>query len=90
MGFDLGPATLILGTVAEDAGPEDRERVGRFTGVSLQVENIGAAYVERLAKGVQFTGPPEKQDWRGAVARFKEPFGNVLTLVGLENREGPP
>jgi predicted enzyme related to lactoylglutathione lyase len=65
------------------AGREDNEETGpRFLAVSLQVEDIHAVYLELLEKGVVFLGPPEKMAWGGTLAHFKDPDGNVLTLLG--------
>ena len=55
--------------------------VGRFLGVILQVEDIAASYSDLCAKGVEFTSPPEKQPWGGSLAHFKDPSGNILTLM---------
>ncbi len=55
--------------------------VGRFLGVILQVENIQDTYTELCDKGVEFTVPPEKQPWGGSLAHFKDPSGNILTLM---------
>jgi hypothetical protein len=33
------------------------------------------------AKGVEFTGRPEKQQWGGTLAHLKDLDGNVLTLM---------
>jgi len=50
--------------------------------VSLRVDDLAATYVELRAKGVTFTAPPEKQPWGGSLAHFKDPDGNILTLLG--------
>lgn len=65
---------------AED--PESRELVGRFVGVSLQVPDIAATYTELRSRGVEFVSPPEKQPWGGTLANFRDPDGNVVTLLG--------
>ena len=80
--FDLDGSYLGL----ERCNPSDLETktlVGRFVGVSIQVDNIEATYKQLTGKGVQFVGPPEKQPWGGTLAHFKDPDENVLTL--LEN-----
>jgi uncharacterized glyoxalase superfamily protein PhnB len=79
--FDTGDAHLCLERIA----PEDKEReelVGRFVGVSLQVDDMDAAYEELCAAGVTFEAPPEDQPWGGVLAHFRDPDGNVLTLLG--------
>lgn len=56
--------------------------IGRFVGVSLEVDDIQATYEALAAKGVSFDAPPEKQFWGGVLAHFKDPAGNTLTLLG--------
>jgi predicted enzyme related to lactoylglutathione lyase len=77
VGYDLGAALIV----ELDDGEEDEPLVGRFTGVSLEVADIAAAYAALMAKGVEFLQPPETMPWGGALAHFKDPAGNVLTLV---------
>ena len=79
--FDLGGISLAI----ERQDPGDKESkglVGRFVGVSIQVENIEAIYSELISKDVEFVGKPEKQDWGGILAHFKDPDGNTITLLG--------
>jgi predicted enzyme related to lactoylglutathione lyase len=81
--FELGGAYLGL----ERAQPDDeesREYVGRFVGVSIQVDDIGGLYDRLLARGVEFLGPPARQPWGGMLAHLKDPDGNILTLLGNE------
>jgi hypothetical protein len=51
-------------------------------GVCLTVGDIRASYAELTKRGVIFDEPPEVQPWGGTLAHFKDPDGNVLTLVG--------
>lgn len=79
-GIDVG-AVLIV----EEAAPDDSESralIGRFAGLSLQVDDIQATWAELRAKGVAFDEPPQKQAWGGTLAHFRDPSGNVLTLLG--------
>jgi len=78
--FDLGAVSLGLERFAPE-DPEVAELVGRFVGASIEVEDIGAVYERLTAKGVEFVGPPERQPWGGSLAHFKDPDGNVLTLL---------
>lgn len=75
-GYDVGPTLIVERT--DDKHPDE---VGRFAGLSLEVEDIDAAHQRLLAAGVEFTHPPAKQPWGGTLAHFKDPAGNVLTLV---------
>jgi predicted enzyme related to lactoylglutathione lyase len=79
--FETGEASLAIeGADPDDA--EDGEDLGpRFTAISLQVADIEAVYEELVAKGVEFLGPPESMAWGGTLAHFKDPDGNVLTLL---------
>lgn len=72
---------LALERVSPD-DPEFAAHVGRFVGASLQVPSVAESYAELAARGVEFLGPPEKQPWGGVLAHFRDPDGNVLTLLG--------
>jgi len=82
--FELGSAYLGL----ERCDPDDdeaKELVGRFVGTSIEVDDILGTYDRLLAKGVEFTSEPTKQPWGGTLAHFKDPDGNILTLLGDES-----
>lgn len=81
IGFAAGTAQLIVETV-DPGDPEAAGLVGRFSGLSLQVEDIQAACRALEERGVVFDGPPERQFWGGWLAHFKDPAGNTLTLLG--------
>jgi uncharacterized glyoxalase superfamily protein PhnB len=75
----------FLDSVEDDTRRADAgsaELVGRFVGVSLQVEGIDATHATLVARGVRFSSPPELQPWGGSLANFEDPDGNVLTLFG--------
>ena len=79
--FDVGGAKLGIERVDDNASPEDKALVGRFLGISLQVDDVEETYKTLIEKGVEFTGQPEKQEWGGVLAHFKDTSGNVLTLM---------
>ncbi len=79
--LDTGDAHLCLER-SEAGDPEGEALVGRFVGVSLQVDDIQKTCDELAAAGVVFEGPPTTQPWGGALAHFRDPEGNVLTLLG--------
>jgi predicted enzyme related to lactoylglutathione lyase len=79
--FATGEAQLALERV-DPADPESTESVGRFVAVSLEVDDIDAAYETLARRGVAFLGAPEKQPWGGTLAHLRDPDGNVLTLLG--------
>jgi predicted enzyme related to lactoylglutathione lyase len=81
IGFDLGPV-LIVEDVSSEEDRSERHLAGRFVGCSIEVDDIEATYSELVAKGVHFIAPPEKQEWGGTLAHFKDSAGNILTLVG--------
>ena len=54
---------------------------GRFLGFSLLVKDIYSAYNTFLEKGIEFTGPPEKQPWGGVMTHIIDDSGNSFSLV---------
>ena len=79
--FGLGSADMGLER-CDPNDPETAELVGRFVGTSIAVQDIDAVYRDLVGKGVEFLGPPAKQPWGGTLAHFKDPDGNVQTLLG--------
>lgn len=78
--LDTGAAQLALERAA--AGDhEAAELVGRFVGVSLAVPDVNAAFGELSRRGVAFVAEPERMAWGGTLAHFRDPDGNVLTLL---------
>lgn len=69
----------------EKCDPEHVEQgsklVGRFVGVTLMVDDISEEYERLTAKGVRFSGKPEKQDFGGILAHLHDLDGNILTLM---------
>jgi predicted enzyme related to lactoylglutathione lyase len=60
--------------------PEGHQgRIGAFTGISLDCDDLDQTYAELVAKGVLFDGPPKKQPW-GEFAIFKDSEGNSFVL----------
>ena len=78
-GYRLGGPQLIV--EQGDGSHESEGLVGRFVGCSIAVDDIDLAYRDLAAKGVTFLAPPEKQPWGGVLAHFRDPAGNVLTLL---------
>jgi predicted enzyme related to lactoylglutathione lyase len=79
--FDVGGAKFGVERVANDTCSDDKALIGRFLGVSLEVDDVQSTYEALVAKGVEFTSPPEMQSWGGVLANFKDPSGNILTLM---------
>ena len=76
--FDLGGTRLYLSAEAAEPGPEST--------LYLRVDDIGAAYAELSARGVEFNGAPHliyrhadgMEEW---MAFFKDPEGRFLALM---------
>jgi uncharacterized glyoxalase superfamily protein PhnB len=79
--FETGEAVLAIEASEPDEDEGDEFQAG-FLAISLQVDDIHAVYEELRTKGVEFLGPPETMAWGGTLAYFKDPDGNVLTLLG--------
>ncbi len=58
-------------------GQEDR--IGTFVNTSWEVDNVEKTYQELLAKGVQFTGAPQKQPW-GTFVMMRDSEENQIVL----------
>lgn len=58
-------------------GHEDR--VGTFFNGSFACDDVQKSYDALTARGVEFTGPPQKQPW-GTFAMFKDSEGNQFVL----------
>ena len=60
--------------------PEGHEnRIGTFTGISFESEDVDQEYRELSARGVEFARPPQKESW-GTSAIFKDADGNTFVL----------
>lgn len=79
--FDVGGAKFGIERVDQGASDEDKALVGRFVGVSLEVDDAQATYERLVARGVEFQSLPEKQSWGGVLASFMDTSGNVITLM---------
>ena len=85
--FQAGAVQLVVESVPAVAPDDDKAMVGRFTGLSFTVADAVATCQAWTARGVQFTGPPERQFWGGILATFLDPSGNQLQIV---QRPGAP
>jgi catechol 2,3-dioxygenase-like lactoylglutathione lyase family enzyme len=57
------------------------QNIGVRTGISFEVDDIQAFYEESKAKGVKFSGPPEKAAWGGLMTTFVDLDGNEFMVV---------
>jgi len=56
-----------------------QDRIGTFSNVVFNCDDIEQTYAELKARGVEFLGEPQKQPW-GTYALFKDPDGNTFCL----------
>jgi len=76
VGFDLQGSTAIL----EPEEPGEFES-GRYLGFSVAVNDLNQFYLDAKARGVEFTGPPELQDWGGTMTHIRDCSGNTFSIV---------
>jgi hypothetical protein len=55
--------------------------VGRFTAFPFTVENLEKTMNDLRGRSIEWIGLPERQPWGGLLSHFKDPDGNILTLV---------
>ena len=55
------------------------DRVGTFFNGSFGCDDVEYTYDQLLKRGVEFTGPPQKQPW-GTLVQFRDPDGNTFVL----------
>lgn len=49
--------------------------------INLAVDEIKPVYERLRAAGIEFSRPPEREQWGGWVATFQDPDGNTLQLL---------
>jgi predicted enzyme related to lactoylglutathione lyase len=59
--------------------PGQEDRIGTFTGISMECDDVQKTYEELSAKGVEFTKPPKTESW-GVAAIMKDSEGNQIVL----------
>lgn len=74
--LDAGPIRLGLAVPGDD----QRDLVGRHTGVGLAVTDLEAEHARLLDLAVVFTMDPARQPWGGFMALVSDPDGNILYL----------
>jgi len=83
--FELGGMRLSVGEHSMVHGhTSEPHRVM----VNLGVVDIHRSYETLRAHGVEFVRPPEREQWGGWVATFRDPDGNLLQL--LQPATAPP
>jgi predicted enzyme related to lactoylglutathione lyase len=69
-------------------GPNQKELIGRHTGVGLAVSDLEAEHARLSELGVKFAMPPTKQPWGGFMALIADPDGNVFYLDQVSDAHG--
>jgi predicted enzyme related to lactoylglutathione lyase len=59
----------------------DASRIGAFTGLVLEADDIQATYEQLRERGVSFSEGPTVQPWGGIQALFADQDGNGFVLV---------
>jgi predicted enzyme related to lactoylglutathione lyase len=60
--------------------PDGHEsRIGTFTGVSFECDDVHKTYQDLVNKGVEFIAPPKTESW-GTSALFKDIDGNQFVM----------
>jgi predicted enzyme related to lactoylglutathione lyase len=59
--------------------PGLEDRIGTFTGISFECDDVQKTYEELSAKGVEFAKPPKVESW-GVAAIMKDSEGNQIVL----------
>ncbi len=59
--------------------PGTEDRIGTFTGVSMECDDVQKTHDELVAKGVEFAKPPKVESW-GVSAVMKDSEGNLVVL----------
>jgi predicted enzyme related to lactoylglutathione lyase len=67
------------GGIALFTPPGYEDRIGTFTGISMECDDVEKTYGELQSKGVEFAKPPKKESW-GVSAIMKDSEGNQIVL----------
>jgi predicted enzyme related to lactoylglutathione lyase len=59
--------------------PGLEDRIGTFTGISMECDDVQKTYDELIAKGAEFAKPPKTEPW-GVSAILKDSEGNQIVL----------
>ena len=59
--------------------PGFEDRIGTFTGISFECDDVQKTFEELSAKGVEFAKPPKTEPW-GVAAIMKDSEGNQIVL----------
>lgn len=59
--------------------PGHEDQIGKFTGISMECDDLQKTYEELSAKGAEFAKPPKQESW-GMMAILKDSEGNQIVL----------
>jgi predicted enzyme related to lactoylglutathione lyase len=59
--------------------PGQEDRIGTFTGISMECDDVQKTYEELSARGAVFAKPPKSEPW-GVMAILQDSEGNQLVL----------
>jgi predicted enzyme related to lactoylglutathione lyase len=59
--------------------PGQEDRIGTFTGISMECDDVQKTYEELSARGVVFAKPPKSESW-GVMAIMQDSEGNQIVL----------
>lgn len=66
--------------------PDGHEgRVGTFLNTAFEIDSVDKTYRELTEKGVEFLGPPKKEEW-GSFLLMKDSEGNTICLSDTRAR----
>jgi predicted enzyme related to lactoylglutathione lyase len=65
--------------IALFTAPGHEDQIGKFTGISMECDDVKKTYEELSAKGVEFAKPPKTESW-GVMAIMKDSEGNQMVL----------
>jgi uncharacterized glyoxalase superfamily protein PhnB len=69
---------IVLSRATQEWGAA---RLGQFTSIVFEPDDIDVTFRELTARGVEFNEPPADQPWGGRQALFKDQDGNIFVLV---------
>jgi predicted enzyme related to lactoylglutathione lyase len=84
--LDGKPVQIVIEEVLATAPQEERDLVGRFTGLSFEVDNMREEFQRLTSMGVYFSGDPEHQPWGAWLATIQDPSGNEIQLVQYDEK----
>jgi predicted enzyme related to lactoylglutathione lyase len=69
--------------IALFTAPGLEDRIGTFTGISFECDDVQKTFEDLTARGVEFAKPPKKESW-GVSAIMKDSEGNQIVLSSAQ------